>query len=308
MHNVNLIPLEKLNIKVSTGPFLFDILLDMAFTAEGIPCSEKIIFHNHPAFEIHFISRGSGFFITDEGETPFHAGDIIFVPPGVFHGFRSSPMFAKGYLQFTYTIKESYDDLFPQVETTDIMKALTSRKNTVFMGTFNILNLIECIQNELSGNRLGCYAKIQGLFTQLLIDIIRVTSASANHRDQDRGQHRIPLKTIDDSRTRIIDKFFGRLLLEQLSIEQLAKELNLSNKQTQRVVQQLYGKSFKQIVTETQMEIAKHLLVTGGMTIPQIAERLGFVETKYFSRRFAQITGSSPAKYRNMHGGERILL
>lgn len=296
------IPLEKMNMKVNTGPFVFDILLDMAFTKEGLPSSGETLMHCHPAYEIHFIIGGKLFLKLEHGEIPVQAGDIVLVPPNVFHGFKANPFFEKGYFQFTYTLKESHDDLFPEVEIAEMLKTLTGLKEVTVLRSADVLHLITSIQTELQSNRMYGYTKIQSLFTQLLIDLFRVVPDQPVPHGEQRQEYRFPLKTIDDSRTRIIDMFIGRVVTfkEPLSIEFLAQQLNLSIKQTQRVIRQLYGKSYKQIVIDSQMEIAKDLLQTSNMSIAQIAEQSGFMDTEHFKKRFTYLTGQTPAQYRNL--------
>lgn len=294
MLNKMSIPLENMNIKVSMGPVVFDILLDIAFTAEGLPLGQQIT-HKHPVFEVHFITKGSGSCVVDGCDIPLQVGDVILVAPGVFHSFKGTAPAAKGYLQFTFSVKESYEDLFPRTEAWEILESLSLQRNVKVIQLPNIFNLVDLIRHELDQNLFGCYGKVQGLFMQLLIDILREASTSQGSREQ----QRIPLKTKDESRTRIIDMFFERLISEQLRIEQLADELHLSIKQTQRVVRQLYGKPFKQLATETFIEVAKELLTTSKLTVQQIAERLGYAETRHFSRRFAQATGTTPNEYRS---------
>lgn len=297
MVNPSPIPFENINIKVSMGPFLFDILLDKAFTAKGHPLQPSIT-HTHPAYEMHFIVHGSGVCIIDKTRITLQAGDVILIAPGVFHRFEDSDRLTKGYLQFTYSVRESNDDLFPSTEARDIAQALASiRQASVIREAPSLFDLIATIHRELSGNRFGCYAKVQGLFMQLLIHLLRNIHIATNTDETPR----FPMKTKDDSRTRTIDLFFERLIHEPLKIENLAAELHLSVKQTQRVVQQLYGKSYRQMVIDLQLELAKELLTTSELTVQQIAERLGFTETRHFSRRFSQATGMTPNEFRQLY-------
>lgn len=296
------IPLEKINLKVNSGPFVFNVLLDAAFTKEGLSASGNTLMHCHPAFEVHFLTAGNVYLKLEHGEIPVQDGDVILIPPNVFHGFIGDSPCQKGYFQFTYSLREPYDDLFPEMEIAEILKVLTGLSEVTVLRSADVLHLITSIQIELLDKRMGSYTKTQSLLAQLLIDLFRmVQNLPASSNEKPKLEHRFPLKTIDDSRIRLIDMFIHQILLfeKPLRIELLAQQLSLSVKQTQRIIQQLYGKSFKQIVVESQIEIAKDLLRTSNMTIAQIAERSGFKEKERFIRRFVELMGQTPTQYRN---------
>lgn len=302
------IPLEKINIKINNGPFQFDIMLDKAFTTEGLPAHSTTFVHYHPAFEVHFVTGGRGILFTATEEFPLQKGDLIVTPPDIFHGFQGDPICYKGCFQFTYAIRDTYDDLFPEIEITDLIKMLTNMNQCKIIHSFDMIPWVKQILEEFNQNQPGCYMKIQGMFTHLLIDLLRAASQNIQQiqpevQPDSASPIRFPLKTLDESRMRVIDMFFSsnRLLRDQPNLEQLADQLNLSIKQTQRVIQQLYGKSYRQIVTDIQIEVAKHFLAASTLPISDIAELIGFMDRRNFSRRFSQTTGCSPAKYRSMY-------
>lgn len=294
MKEADLVPLEKMNIKVSVGPFLFDILLDNAFTTE-LRLANPTATHTHPAYELQFITRGSGKCILERTAIPVRADDALLIVPGVYHRFDGCAEFSRVYMQFTCSMQKSIDDLFPLTESKDISQALSSMQDVVLIGqAHGLFRLIRMIYRELRKNSFGSYVQVQGLFMQLIVEMLRAASNTSQPQDQPR----FPLKTTDDSRTRIIDLFFEKMIYQPLKIEQLAAELHLSVKQTYRVIQQLYGKSFKQIVKESQIEWAKELLTSSSLTVQQIADQIGYADPRHFSRQFAIATGSTPSGYR----------
>lgn len=69
-----------------------------------------------------------------------------------------------------------------------------------------------------------------------------------------------------------------------------------------RVIQQASGETFKQYVNRLKMEEAKQLLSSSDQLVYEIAEELGFKDSKYFISRFTEETGMSPAEYRRKKG------
>jgi AraC-like DNA-binding protein len=297
MNIKNTIPLENMNIKVSIGPILFDIFLDKLFSTE-VQGSYVTITHTHPAYELQFISNGSGSCLIDNQTVPITKGDIILIAPHTYHKFDRCQDLTRTYMQFTYTIRKSVDDLFPKAEADDLLQALTLLKPGVLLQQASAMFTIkDLINNELLEHSFGSYVQVQGLLIQLFVEMLRTIYKASFLPDQPR----FPLRTKDDSRTQIIDLFFEKIIEQPLTIEQLASELCLSVKQTYRVIQQLYGKSFKEIVKDYKLERSKELLVSSPLTVVQISDILGYNEAGHFSRQFTAATGLTPNEFRKQH-------
>ncbi len=58
------------------------------------------------------------------------------------------------------------------------------------------------------------------------------------------------------------------------------------------------GKTFVAFLTERRLERAKSLLLDVTLKVHEAAERAGFQDTAYFSRRFKQLIGQSPSQWR----------
>jgi quercetin dioxygenase-like cupin family protein len=46
--------------------------------------------HSHPWEHEVFILQGEGIVVSEEGEKPFRAGTVVFIPPGERHQFRNT--------------------------------------------------------------------------------------------------------------------------------------------------------------------------------------------------------------------------
>lgn len=54
-------------------------------------------FHTHPWEHEAFILQGTGVLVGKQGENPFSAGDVVFIPPNEHHNFKNT---GKKVLQF----------------------------------------------------------------------------------------------------------------------------------------------------------------------------------------------------------------
>lgn len=83
-----------------------------------------------------------------------------------------------------------------------------------------------------------------------------------------------------------------------LSLEKVAKSLALSPAQLSRILNQDVGVSFRRLLRQTRIEEAKHLLASRRYSIKEVALRVGFSDSHYFSRTFKALTGQSASEYR----------
>ena len=94
----------------------------------------------------------------------------------------------------------------------------------------------------------------------------------------------------------IEDAFFYRY--RTLTLPDLSRLLNLSARQTQRLLQQNFGRTFSQKLTEARMAAASQYLLTTELSVTEISERTGFSSIEHFSAAFRRFTGRSPRQYR----------
>ena len=98
----------------------------------------------------------------------------------------------------------------------------------------------------------------------------------------------------------IEDAFFYRY--RTLTLDDLASLLNLSVRQTQRLLQQSFGKTFSQKLSEARMAAACQYLLNTSISITEISDRTGFSSVEHFSAAFRRINGVSPRQYRRERG------
>jgi len=87
-----------------------------------------------------------------------------------------------------------------------------------------------------------------------------------------------------------------------ISILELARAAGLSNSRFREVFKEQVGMSPKQYSLHMQIEKSKELLRGSDLSIHEISLRMGNQDSHYFSRIFTKKVGSSPSKYREMHG------
>lgn len=82
-----------------------------------------------------------------------------------------------------------------------------------------------------------------------------------------------------------------------LDLQRVARELAVSPAVLSRVLNQQVGISFRQLLGTTRIEEAKRMLVTRQYSVKEVAARVGFSDSHYFSRTFRKQTGMSASEY-----------
>ncbi|MFC0296688.1 response regulator transcription factor [Geobacillus jurassicus] len=95
-----------------------------------------------------------------------------------------------------------------------------------------------------------------------------------------------------------IQKHFSQ---PDLTLESVARFLNVSPVYLSRMIKQELGIPFVHLLTKTRMEKAAELLLSTELPIHEIAERVGYDTQHYFSTAFKKAMGVSPNQYRKMH-------
>lgn len=85
---------------------------------------------------------------------------------------------------------------------------------------------------------------------------------------------------------------------EDISLEQLAKLIGVSEPYMSQWFKKQFGMSFKYYLRNLRMEKSSQLLLSGNVKIGDIALKAGYSSTEYFCMVFKQYYGSTPSEYR----------
>ena len=93
-------------------------------------------------------------------------------------------------------------------------------------------------------------------------------------------------------------KLLGEDLAAELSVEALAEKVRLNRTTLQQVFRQMYGMTVYEYRTQVRMQEAKNLLLTGSLTVTEIAGRCGYTNASKFAAGFRRIAGMPPGEWR----------
>ncbi|UED71840.1 helix-turn-helix domain-containing protein [Brevibacillus sp. HD3.3A] len=101
--------------------------------------------------------------------------------------------------------------------------------------------------------------------------------------------------------------FTNRYYDQNLTRTQLAELSGYDASYFSRQFQKLVGHSFSEHLTRVRLDRAKLHLLTSEATLQEIAEKVGYADGFYLSRKFKQVIGTSPSAYRRMPKPQRIV-
>jgi two-component system response regulator YesN len=105
------------------------------------------------------------------------------------------------------------------------------------------------------------------------------------------SQHLLMLRTVHD----YIDQHYSD---PNLSLNEVASQVNLSPSHFSTVFSQETGQTFKEYLTEIRIRKAKELLRSTTLRSFEISDQIGYNDPHYFSYVFRKQTGLSPKEYR----------
>lgn len=194
--------------------------------------------HFHGYTEIHIIVGGEITYFIDGQVYTFKAGDILSIPKKTYHHCLNLNDDAQS---IAFQTEKNIDG----IRSTSISLPL-------------LLDFVEEIKKAKQSNDYNVILKYISLCSALLMNEKIVN----------------PVETVDY--LFVISEFFSNQYNQKVTIQTLANELRLSEKQTARLVKKYTGNTFNQQLTLSRLNVANYLINSTDMTMTEIAEYVGF--------------------------------
>jgi AraC family transcriptional regulator, regulatory protein of adaptative response / methylphosphotriester-DNA alkyltransferase methyltransferase len=94
--------------------------------------------------------------------------------------------------------------------------------------------------------------------------------------------------------TEIVDQEYG----SDLSLDEIARRVASSRRQLQRAYAEIGQTTFRDHLTRVRMEKAAELLTSRGLTVREVANRVGYRQPAQFAKAFRRHLGVAPSDYR----------
>jgi AraC family transcriptional regulator, arabinose operon regulatory protein len=104
--------------------------------------------------------------------------------------------------------------------------------------------------------------------------------------------------TAPDARVQAACRWITQHLAEDLSLDEVAREVHLSPSRLAQLFREHTGLSLLRWREDQRLQVARHLLQTTGTPVSHISASVGYDDQLYFSRVFRKSMGVSPTEFR----------
>ncbi len=267
---------------------LLTITLDSGFISEAVTGTQM---HSHPIFEVQGGLLGDFRVQLPEGESVCVREDTLaLIPPDLYHAIKTSGTAKRFTLRFSVLPLESDRG-------EDIYQCFRSVKNVIFLEEApELIALFYRIRAEYLQPTSVSLALCKAYLTEFLLLLYRRISETVKEAPQD--AYLLARSDDENARYNKIEIFINAHLGEQLREEHLAESLGLSVRQTSRIMQSIFGMSFKQKLLQMRLYYAKGLLSATKEPVESIAEAVGYSSCAGFHIAFRRTFGMTPMEYR----------
>lgn len=257
--------------------------------------------HSHGArsYEIHYVPIGFGRAEIDGTDYEITPGTLYITGPHVAHQQTPRPDNPMGeYCIYLTCSAERESD--PAAGEPGSVESGQISVGTVFLNTpfwfgkdtQNLNYLMRQLFFELEHRLPGYKEQTRSLMIALIVSMVR------SYKRPTGIPADITTCSLDDIKAFLIDNYF-LYEYKNLSLVDLAQRLSISPRQTERFLNEYYGKTFLQKKNESRMSAARILLSDRSLSITSISEELGYSSIEHFSKAFKHYNGFSPRQYRS---------
>lgn len=247
--------------------------------------------HSNNSWEIHYIPYGRGSVTLDHSTHDVGPSSFFITGPHVEHS--QTPDLDDPMVEYCIYLKfDAKNRPLIQKNNPEFINRLFMTERFIGTDKQNMHPLMQSLFRELEKQSIGYHTVLEALLTQLLVLSVRNLEVTGNTEPAAES-------SVADRNYLIIEEYF-LYEYQDLTLENLSSRLGLSHRQTERLLQKHYGKTFLQKKYEAKMSAALVLLKDSSNSITDISFQLGYSSIEHFSAAFRKYYGISPRKWRNL--------
>ncbi len=252
----------------------------------------------HTRYDVNVVGEDVVVQCIDEDKTEkLSIGDVFIVPPKLYHNFHAN---GSGKVK-NYTFRLEFSIETKTRESIElyngILKNLSLSKISYYYLPWAIAIMFK-IKTEIESGSFASIESAESEFKKFIIGLLRVVLNKSGSDGEKFGKS----NNFVAIRNEKIDVFFNSSYsFSDVTISSLAKELNLSVRQVNRILKEEFNTSFHKKLTEVRLMHAKKILLKTDRTVEYIAMRIGFSSVSGFFIAFKKEFGMTPAKYRKQN-------
>jgi len=222
--------------------------------------------HKHKEYEIAIYTKGKAIYHTAEKDIPVSCGKITIVPPGVTHATEICDGIERIY------IRGEFNQIFNLTSATVIQD--NAKKEGLLLAKIIYENRYENPEYV---------SALVGAFVHFLLQSIRM--------DDEIG---LAVKEVVNQ---ITNNFYD----SNLNVEEILEKSGYAEDYIRARFKKYTGRTPVEFLTKIRISHACYLIdrYKNSLSLYEVAEKCGYTDHVYFSRRFKQMVGMSPRTYMN---------
>lgn len=261
-------------------------------------CKAQVDFHwhFHPEIELICVERGNGVRYVGRSMEPFSDGDFCLIGPNVPHTFGSlPPQRRRARWLVGHFLPEVWGEAFWQLPEIRRIAGLLRKSRHGLHFDREETRLIRKKFHDLER------ATSQGSRIASWLEILDHLACCRGTRPLNPAP--FPEARTDQRLQQVLAWIETHADVPEMTQAQAAAASNMSPQAFCRFFREKTGRPFHRYVNEVRVARACSSLLGGELPISEIAFASGFGNLSNFNRRFREITGSPPGKYRQLRGG-----
>jgi AraC-like DNA-binding protein/quercetin dioxygenase-like cupin family protein len=247
--------------------------------------------HYHPEYEIVYISNGRGKRHIGQHFSYYEEGDLIFLGPNLPH------------FGFTCDLKDKHTEVVVQMQEDFLGREFLQKPE---------MNAVKELL-ERSRQGISFLGKTKETTGRLLVDLVHLPpfdrmvklleimnqlAQSEEYKLLGAEGLGVEVNAQDEERMSRIYEYVNRRFQEPISLEEIAREVNMTVPAFCRYFKRLTQRTFTGFVNEFRVAHACKLLVEEDFSIAEVGFESGFNNLSHFNKQFKTKIGESPSGYR----------
>lgn len=273
-----------LNVSLRKKSFYID------YTNESSSTDFMKNFHLHDDYEIFYLIEGERIYYINEEEYVVQKNSLVFIDKNIIHKTEVTDVdeYQRIVINFRDTLLSNEDQFF-------LLKLFESGPHVIsipFDKRKIISTLIHKLYEEYIDKKQHSINYIRLLLTQLLIESNRLLQQQQIPEAIESGNN-----AKQDEIAKII-KYINTYYYDNISLSLLSQHFHLSEQYISRLFRKVTGGTIINYLNAVRVNEAKRLLLETDMKVIEVSKTVGYSNNVHLWRVFKNLTGLSPAEYR----------
>lgn len=265
----------------------------------SVPVHQPYYDHHHSELELSVIESGSGCYTCAGKDYEFHTGDVFMHCGNDIHCFkRIDRKFPLSLLVIQFeprfiwsSGKDWFDSKYLQI-------FLNNTSNEIERHIPGNLPVAQTIYQLLNNCFTECHDHQPAYDMFIKANLLTILANLARHYHADINNQAFSIKYEHVKHLESSMNYILTHLEEDLQLDDLAREANMSRSYYSTMFKKLNGISVWNYIINQRIAKAQYMLEQSLVPIIEISEKCGFNNLSNFNRAFKKITGKTPHEYR----------